>query len=362
MKHTVKEWLVATRFWSFSVSAMPVIVTVTFLMWKGYDIRWLCAVLALVGNVMFHAAGNVLSDWWDYRKGVDNEKAYAIPQLVFGQFTPREYLTFSSILFAVAICIGLVLTCLTGWELLIIGGIISTLSGKIEIAHMWYVENLLFFCLVYALIRKFWHPISGECSSKPTLFGMLVLGGVMGVGSYLIRQVSPQDHWIWPFGIIPLPMEPAHYLQYVMMFVLCILARRFNWLEKLDNTTGCLSLLIGCALAIGIYVRNGGWWSDFVTQWFGIYESVLCVFLCFGLLWFFKQYLNGTSALMQWCASQAYGAYIVHLLLMLGLQFATDGWWMGAVGKFLFIGIVTTLESFALTWLLRCIPGVKKVI
>ena len=130
MKHTVKEWLVATRFWSFSVSAMPVIVTVTFLMWKGYDIRWLCAVLALVGNVMFHAAGNVLSDWWDYRKGVDNEKAYAIPQLVFGQFTPREYLTFSSILFAVAICIGLVLTCLTGWELLIIGGIGALLAAN----------------------------------------------------------------------------------------------------------------------------------------------------------------------------------------------------------------------------------------
>lgn len=130
MKHTVKEWLVATRFWSFSVSAMPVIVTVTFLMWKGYDIRWLCAVLALVGNVMFHAAGNVLSDWWDYRKGVDNEKAYAIPQLVFGQFTPREYLTFSSILFAVAICIGLVLTYLTGWELLIIGGIGALLAAN----------------------------------------------------------------------------------------------------------------------------------------------------------------------------------------------------------------------------------------
>ena len=132
MKHTVKEWLVATRFWSFSVSAMPVIVTVTFLMWKGYDIRWLCAVLALVGNVMFHAAGNVLSDWWDYRKGVDNEKAYAIPQLVFGQFTPREYLTFSSILFAVAICIGLVLTCLTGWELLIIGGIGALLAAYVS--------------------------------------------------------------------------------------------------------------------------------------------------------------------------------------------------------------------------------------
>ena len=123
MKHSVKDWFVATRFWSFPVSAMPVVATVVFLLWKGYDLNWLCAVLALVGNVMFHAAGNVLSDWWDYRKGVDNEEAYAVPNLVFHHFEPKEYMTFSIILFVIGLCIGLVLTVLTGWELLIIGGV-----------------------------------------------------------------------------------------------------------------------------------------------------------------------------------------------------------------------------------------------
>lgn len=129
-KHTPKDWLVATRFWSFPVSAMPVIVTTTFLLWKGYDIKWICAVLALIGNVLFHAAGNVLSDWWDYRKGVDNEKAYAIPQLVFHHFEPDEYLRFSSVLFTAAICIGLVLTFMTGWQLLIIGVIGALLAAS----------------------------------------------------------------------------------------------------------------------------------------------------------------------------------------------------------------------------------------
>jgi hypothetical protein len=55
-------------------------------------------------------------------------------------------------------------------------------------------------------------------------------------------------------------------------------------------------------------------------------------------------------------------AYIVHLLLMIGLQYATDNIWMGAFGKFMFIGVVTTIASFVLTWLLRMIPGVKKVL
>ena len=61
-------------------------------------------------------------------------------------------------------------------------------------------------------------------------------------------------------------------------------------------------------------------------------------------------------------AGQAYGAYIVHLLLMIALQYAVDGIWMGAFGKFMFIGVVTTIASFGLTWLLRIIPGVKKVL
>ena len=41
---------------------------------------------------------------------------------------------------------------------------------------------------------------------------------------------------------------------------------------------------------------------------------------------------------------------------------ATDGRWLGAVGEFLFIGVITTVMSFGLTGLIRMIPGVKKVI
>ena len=259
-----------------------------------------------------------------------------------------------------------------GIPLLVMGGLLSVLSGKIEIGHMWYIESLLVFCLLYALIRQFCKPINDECSSRPTIIGLLIFGSIMGIGSYLIRLVSPQDNWIWPFGIIPLPMEPAHYLQYVMMFAVGILASRIRWLERISKATGFLSLVIGCLLALGIYLRErprvgasagiGGEWNDFVAQWFGIYESLLCVFISFGLLWLFREYSNWNSKFWQWCAAQAYGAYIVHLLLMIALQYAVDGIWMGAFGKFMFIGVVTTIASFGLTWLLRMIPGVKKVL
>ena len=249
-----------------------------------------------------------------------------------------------------------------GVPLLFMGGIISILSGKPEIGHMWFVESLLVFCLVYALIRQWVQPVNEACYSKPTIIGLLVVALLMGVGSYVIRQISPQDHWIWPFGIIPLPMEPAHYLQYVMMFVLGILAYRFQWLDKMSNSVGFMALLIGIALAMGNYLRDGGPWDAFVWQWFGIYESLMCVFISFGLIWLFREFVSTTSRFWQWCAAQSYGAYMFHLLLMIVLQNAMDSIWIGAFGKFLFIGVVTTVLSFHLTWMVKMIPGFKKVL
>ena len=249
-----------------------------------------------------------------------------------------------------------------GVPLLFMGGIISILSGKPEIGHMWFVESLLVFCLIYALIRQWVQPVNEACYSKPTIIGLLVVALLMGVGSYVIRQISPQDHWIWPFGIIPLPMEPAHYLQYVMMFVLGILAYRFQWLDKMGNSVGFMALLIGIALAMGNYLRDGGPWDAFVWQWFGIYESLMCVFISFGLIWLFREFVSTTSRFWQWCAAQSYGAYMFHLLLMIVLQNAMDSIWIGAFGKFLFIGVVTTVLSFHLTWMVKMIPGFKKVL
>ena len=246
-----------------------------------------------------------------------------------------------------------------GVPLLLMGGLLTSATGKFELAHMWFVESLLIFSFFYAVVRKRCHAISNDCDSRPTLIGLFIAAIVMGIGSYFIRQVSPQDNWI---GLSLWIFEPAHYLQYVMMFALGILAYRFCWLDKMTKTTGIVALLIGGALAIGNYVRQDGEWNDFVWQWFGIYESLMCIFISFGLLWMFRKKVNMSNKDLSWLSAQSYGAYIVHLPLMILIQYLFDEVWMGAFGKFMFVGVVTTLLSFALTWLLRLIPGVKRII
>ena len=245
-----------------------------------------------------------------------------------------------------------------GIPVVLVTALLSYITGQLEVGHLWYVESLLLFCLVYALVRRFVSPI--QLKGDVSLGGLLVVALVMGVGGYFIRQVSPQDNWIWVLGFIHI--EPAHYLQYVIMFVLGVLAYRGQWLTKMNNCTGAISLLIGSALAIGDYVRNDGAWNNFVYQWFGIYESLLGVFFSVGVLWLFRECVNGTNVFQNWCSQQAYGAYIVHLFVLLAVQNATDGLVLPGIVKFLIIGSVASVISFIVTYLLRLIPGVKKVL
>ena len=131
-KHSFKEWFAATRYWSFPVSTMPVVVTFAYLFANRQvpsgALPWIVLALSLVGVVILHSAGNLLSDWFDYRTGVDNKDAYAVPNLVFGKFQPKEYLTFSVILFVLGVMIGLGIVMMSGVGVLVVGVVAFALT------------------------------------------------------------------------------------------------------------------------------------------------------------------------------------------------------------------------------------------
>lgn len=125
MAHTFKDWIETTRYWSFSVSAFPVLATAAYLCATyGFAVvSLLNTLLAVVGAVLFHAAGNLLSDVGDYKSGADSPEAFAVRNLIEHRFECKEYLRLSAVLFILGILVGLFLTWRCGWELLIIGGL-----------------------------------------------------------------------------------------------------------------------------------------------------------------------------------------------------------------------------------------------
>jgi 1,4-dihydroxy-2-naphthoate octaprenyltransferase len=126
--HTIKEWLLATRPWSFPASAMPVIVTIVFVWGQGLLNSWGLGLMALVNIILVHAAGNVWSDYHDYKKGVDADDTYGVRILTDKQFTPKEVLALSITLQVLAVGMGLLMVYLTGITLLWFGLIGIALS------------------------------------------------------------------------------------------------------------------------------------------------------------------------------------------------------------------------------------------
>ncbi len=127
MSPTAKNWILAIRPWSFPASTMPALLVISyvFLNQKTFDgINWWYGVIALLGAVIFHASGNLVSDFFDYKYKVDRKESFGSSRmLVDGVFTPKAILSLGVVFMLVGILIGLFLLFNTGIDLLWIGAI-----------------------------------------------------------------------------------------------------------------------------------------------------------------------------------------------------------------------------------------------
>ncbi len=150
MKHSFKDYVLATRPWSFPASAMPVIVTLACMFAGTGRINWWLGLWALLTIVVVHAAGNTWSDYFDYKKKVDRPDAFAVPTLVSGQFQPKEVMCLSIILQTVSLLSGIGLVLATGLPLLWIGlaGIALSLLYP-PLKYMALGDVVIYFCYAF---------------------------------------------------------------------------------------------------------------------------------------------------------------------------------------------------------------------
>ena len=129
-KHSFNEWVIAVRPWSFPASAMPIIVTLAFLFYKGSEINWLYGAWTLIGMLLFHMTGNTWSDYFDYKKKVDADDTFGAKTLTTGMFQPEEIKKLAIGLLAPSLICGIGLLLVTGLPLLWIGlaGAVLTLA------------------------------------------------------------------------------------------------------------------------------------------------------------------------------------------------------------------------------------------
>ena len=124
MKHSIKDWVFATRPWSLTASAMPALIGISYVFYVRNDlssVNWLFGVLSLFGAVIFQSGSNLLNDYFDYKYNVDRKDSHSSRTLVDEIFTPKEIFNFALSFFATGSLLGIYLLINTNWELLVIG-------------------------------------------------------------------------------------------------------------------------------------------------------------------------------------------------------------------------------------------------
>jgi 1,4-dihydroxy-2-naphthoate octaprenyltransferase len=120
----LRKWLIAARPWSWPASTMPVIFgTSLAVVFGGARLNPFRFLLALLAMVVLHSAANVLSDVFDFKRGLDKDVTPVSGAVVRGWLSTRAAALGAAVLFAVGVVLGLVLTALTGTTLLLIGGV-----------------------------------------------------------------------------------------------------------------------------------------------------------------------------------------------------------------------------------------------
>lgn len=122
-------WFQAVRPFSFTASMTPVIVGAVLAIPYSGEVQWVLFPLVVICSLLFHAGTNVVSEYYDFKHGVDRVDTYGSSKvLVHGLLTEKEVLTGGMILFAVGFVLGLILVVFRGAPIFWLG-IIGLLGG-----------------------------------------------------------------------------------------------------------------------------------------------------------------------------------------------------------------------------------------
>jgi len=101
-------YLQAVRTFSFPASLIPCLLGAMLALLYGTQIAWWLMPFTAVSLLLLHAGSNVISDYDDYRVGVDTADTLGGSRVLpGGLLSPKEMLRFGLTLFAVAVVIGL---------------------------------------------------------------------------------------------------------------------------------------------------------------------------------------------------------------------------------------------------------------
>jgi 1,4-dihydroxy-2-naphthoate octaprenyltransferase len=154
----ISLWVQAARLFALPASIVPVLVGALYtLSHHTGHVYWELLPVIVVASVLFHTGTNFVSEYFDFKKGVDREETYGSSRiLVDGLMKPKTVLYGGYAAFALGFLLGMILVAIHGLPILILG-IVGLLGGifytGFPIGYKYYgMGDLLVFLLMGPLM------------------------------------------------------------------------------------------------------------------------------------------------------------------------------------------------------------------
>lgn len=234
---------------------------------------------------------------------------------------------------------------------------------------LWFALALLIFSIFYAIIRCFFKQAIKINNSKkyPSHYSIILIILLITFLTFIVRIFQP-------VGVSIMNMQLCFFSQYIVLFIIGILAYRKDWFRNLPYNFGVLwmKMAIGIGLLLWIvimilggplqgkeYVILGGlyWQSALYAFW----EQLFCAGMCLGLIVIFRDKFNYQNRFIKILSENAFGVYVFHAAILITISLLLRNIHLYPPIKFIFVGLTTLLVVFAFSYVIRKISILKKL-
>ncbi|MEE4418348.1 acyltransferase family protein [Streptomyces bugieae] len=243
---------------------------------------------------------------------------------------------------------------------------------------MWFVEVLLVFSLVYALVRhRRARGLAGPGSEgagvraperaprplRPFAIVTFTLG--LALATYLWRFVVPNGSYL---PVLGLP-TPSYLPQYASFFVIGVLAHRHGWPQTLSRVAGRVGFAVATVATLaylpvvvtagnGVLDGRGSWQSLAGAAW----ESTFAVGVVLGLTVLFRERFHRQGPVAAFLSRHAFAVYLTHAAVLVGLGYAFRWLHTLAVVKFALVAVLALPLCWAVAYAVRRLPRADRVL